>query len=246
MLSDEVRARQHVYWGNMVFLWHPAKEPKMDQPFRSYYNLDLLSLANTKYLISPVPLDDPDLVLLPSPDRNDFIKWDARKSTSRAIASLTGEWSHRPIYIYENRRCLPRYFLARSVVLYDDPNTLVYDLRRRTVDELRETVVVDCDDVPAGIDLEPLTTDELDTCHDSIGEVNLAARSADRIELEFSAAQPCVLFLSNTYHPSWHAALDGEKTPIFPVDHAFQGIYVPAPGKHRVVLTYEPDYALLK
>jgi len=243
MSIDDYRARQHVYWGNMLFLWHPSEE-KIDQPLRQYYNLELLSLANTKYLISPVPLDDPDLKLLPSEQRKNYLKWEKRGSTSRALAAFKGEWSHRPLYIYENRRCLPRFFLARSVVLYDNPHTLVYELRSREVEWLRNNVQVDRNDLPDGIDLEAIEECNNTSCVDDLGDVKVVSRTSDRIELEFNTARECVLFLSNTWHPSWRATLDGQTTPIFPANHTFQGVYIPSAGKHRAVLRYEAEYSM--
>lgn len=246
MSKDTYRARQHVYWGNMVYLWHPAEDNHLDMhgDFKDYYNLDLLSLANTRYIVSPKPLEDPDLTLLESEQREEFFKRAKRKNTSRILAALRGEWSHRPIYIYENQRVLPRYYLARSVALYDNRNTLVHDLGFRSAQWLRDNVEVHRDDVPAGIDLEALTDGSLTSCLDSIGEVRVVSRGSDRLELEFEAAQPCVLFLSHSYHPSWQATLDGEQAEILPVNHAFQGVYVPTAGKHRAVFEYRPEYAL--
>jgi hypothetical protein len=244
MSRDELRARQHIHWGNMLFLWHPVKEETMDRPFDQYFNLNLLSLANTKYIVSPVPLEHPDLWLLPSKDRENLLKWDDRHSTKRALGALKGEWAYRPLYIYENRRALPRFFLARHVTQYDDPNTLVHDLRSRQPEWLRDHVHVNQEDLPADVDLSGLEDDRYTTCSDSAGEVTVISRTSDRLELEFDANQPCVLFLSHSFSPYWRATLDGQAVSIFPANHAFQGVHVPTKGKHRVVFTYTPPYAL--
>jgi hypothetical protein len=240
---DDDRARQHVYWGNMVFLWHPADD-EFNLPTKEYYNLNLLSLINTKYLIAADPLDDPSLELLPSAGRDDYEQWDDRNSTARFWAALRGEWSFRPVYIYRNRNCLPRFFLARNVQLYDDADSAMFDLRNRSIDWLRNTVAVCRQDLPAGLDLEALNDNSLASCEESIGEVQVISRTSDRVELEFTAAQQCVLFLSHTWHPGWQATIDDQPTHIFPTDHAFQGIHVPTAGTHRVVLTYHADHAI--
>jgi hypothetical protein len=238
---DEIRAKHHVFWGNMVFLWHPSDD-EMDLPLQDYYNLNLLSLTNTKYLIAANPLDDPSLELLPSAGREDYEDLDDKNSTQRFFAGLQGRWGFRPLYIYKNPNCFPRYFLARNVQLYDDADSAVYDLRNRSLEWLRNTVSVYRNDLPADVDLSALEDNSLTSCDDSIGEVTVISRASDRVELEFTAAQQCVLFLSQTWHPGWQATLDGESTPVFPADHAFQGIHIPAAGKHRVVLTYHPAY----
>jgi hypothetical protein len=240
---DEARTKQHMYWGNMVFLWHPADD-EFDLPTREYYNLNLLSLTNTKYLIAADPLDDPSLELLPSAGRDDYEQWDDRHTTARFVGAMSGQWPFRPMYVYKNHNCMPRYFLARNVQIYDDADYLVSELGTQSLHWLRNVVAVCREDLPDGVDLQPLEDNSLTTCEESIGEVTVVSRSSDRLELEFTAAQECVLFLSHTWHPGWRAELDGQATPIFPVDHAFQGIHIPNAGKHRVVLTYTANYAL--
>ena len=39
------------------------------------------------------------------------------------------------------------------------------------------------------------------------------------------------------YYPGWSAALDGNPTPVFPVDEALSGVFVPA-GEHEITLQY--------
>ena len=46
-----------------------------------------------------------------------------------------------------------------------------------------------------------------------------------------------------SYNPFWKAWIDGRPAKVFPVDHTFQGIVLPA-GRHRVVFEYDPPYAL--
>jgi hypothetical protein len=239
---DETRFKQHVYWGNMVFLWHPADD-EFDLPAAEYYNLNLLSLTNTKYVIAADPLDDPSLKLLPSAGREDYEKWDDWHTMSRFLGALRGEWAFRPLYIYENTNCLPRFFLARNVQVYPTADYLVSELQNRSLHTLRNTISICQDDIPAGLDLSALEDNSLSSCEESIGEVTVVSRSSDRVELEFTAAQQCVLFLSHAWHPGWQATLDGQPTPIFPANHAFQGVHIPAAGKHRAVLTYHADYA---
>ncbi len=46
-----------------------------------------------------------------------------------------------------------------------------------------------------------------------------------------------MLVVTNSYSPYWEARVDGKPQPVLPVDHAFQGVYLPA-GTHVVELAY--------
>ena len=49
-----------------------------------------------------------------------------------------------------------------------------------------------------------------------------------------------LLFLSESYYPQgWKAFLDGKEIPIFRADYHFRAIVIP-PGKHTVVMRFEP------
>ena len=63
---------------------------------------------------------------------------------------------------------------------------------------------------------------------------------AQRVELAVQARDPSWVVLSQTYSPAWKARVDGRSVPLWPANHAFQALEVPA-GPHQVVLTYE-DY----
>lgn len=50
---------------------------------------------------------------------------------------------------------------------------------------------------------------------------------------------PGVLILSDAVYPGWTARIDGDPSPILPVDHLFRGIALPA-GGHEIEMDYEP------
>jgi hypothetical protein len=59
-----------------------------------------------------------------------------------------------------------------------------------------------------------------------------------RVELQVQARQPSWVVLSQTYSSHWKARVDGRMVPVWPANHAFQALEVPA-GLHQVILTYE-------
>ena len=82
--------------------------------FSDLFNLNLLSLANVKYVISTVPLADPDLVLLPSTIRDTQLQWRQKPKLSRYLDVVRGRSPGTPLYIYENQRVLPRFFVRSA------------------------------------------------------------------------------------------------------------------------------------
>ena len=122
---DSWAYQKHEYWGNMVFLWKPS-DPTTKTRFEDLYNLDLLSLANVRYIISPTPLKDPRLKLLPSELRDELIDWQDRHSAARIAGIFKGQWCWEPLYIYENCDVLPRFNFVGSlrVAIVKPPRSL--------------------------------------------------------------------------------------------------------------------------
>ena len=54
-----------------------------------------------------------------------------------------------------------------------------------------------------------------------------------RVEVE----QACVLLLKVTYHPNWHAYVDGEERPVLRANYVWKAVSVPA-GEHCVEFRY--------
>lgn len=224
---DPARANSVRYWGAQLYLFTPGNQcPPGPVPFRDYYDLDLLSLANARYLVSPVPVSDERLKLLSAP-----------AADAPAIPAMIGGTApvacpYRGLYIYENGGSLPRFFLAGKARVFEDSEQLLSALAAAGREELVSTAFLDAASARA------LPLDRLGT---QPGSVRLVRYTADRIELEVEAASPSILVVTDSYSPYWHARLDGAETPLFAADHAFQGILVDA-GRHAVVLQYRPAY----
>jgi hypothetical protein len=72
------------------------------------------------------------------------------------------------------------------------------------------------------------------------GEVKIESQkfSAQRIEMQVSAAAPAMVVVAQAFYHPWHAYVDGARVPLLRANHAFQALEVPA-GRHRVELVYE-------
>jgi len=69
------------------------------------------------------------------------------------------------------------------------------------------------------------------------GEVTLESYSYDRLELTVQCDQPSLLYLAETYHPYWHAEVDGELVKIYRANLAMRALFL-EPGRHKVVMSY--------
>ena len=58
-------------------------------------------------------------------------------------------------------------------------------------------------------------------------------------EYRVESDRPGVLVMAGNYDPDWKAWVDGERTPVWPVDLVSRGVGVPA-GDHRVRMRYAP------
>ncbi len=120
--QDPAREQYFEHWGNAVYLFPPPHAAA----FAETYNLDLLSLANVRYLVSDDALDDARLRLLmvDQEDRRGFR------------------------YIYENPSALPRVFIPARVKFCTDTDALLQALRSMSSAELASTLLVEAADAP--------------------------------------------------------------------------------------------------
>jgi hypothetical protein len=61
--------------------------------------------------------------------------------------------------------------------------------------------------------------------------------STRRILLEIETDQPCLAVIAQSFYHRWRAYVDGQPTPIWRANYAFQAFEIP-PGTHRVNLIY--------
>lgn len=215
-------------WGNRLELFRGPSPETRD--LTQTFNLSLLSLSNTRYIISRNKLVAPDLV-------------EVRKAPAPRVSLSTMDrfWrslkqnftGYTELYIYENTNVLPRAYIASQVQSFANDDALMTALESASVDQLRTTAFVQSDDqIPAP---ETMAVS---------GDVTITNYQADQILMNLDGASSGVLVISNTYSPYWVAEIDGKPAPIFPVHHTYWGVKI-APGDRQVQFRYEPPYRYL-
>jgi hypothetical protein len=199
------------------------------RPMDQLYRLPLLSLANVRYFVSREPLAGPGLVEL----RRAPAPWGALSTAEKVKVALRENFQGRQwLYVYRNDLALPRFFTVSGVKSFEDGRATLDAMAKASVEELGSTLFVDRNLLPPDI-----TAGE----NWGKGTVRPLLYSGDRIELEVEGMQPMILVATNTFSRYWHAAIDGNRAPLFPADHTFWGVKVGA-GRHRVTFEYCPDY----
>jgi hypothetical protein len=230
------------YWGSRVYLFSPFYTSSIRQlremgekllVFCEHWNLNLLSLANVRFVVSPFPLQDENLMELTRVDDAESRKWEKLPFASKITGYLRRDKPASRLFIYENKLVFPRFFLVGKTQTFTDTRELLSALQRANYNELRSTAYLIRDNLGlSGEKSAPMN-----------GEINLISYSSDHLALETRQDSDGMLIISNNYSPFWNANVNGKYARIFPVHHTFQGIYLKA-GENRVSLEYRPPYAL--
>jgi hypothetical protein len=102
-------------WGGRIYLYSPTGlNSNSNIDFQKNYDLNLLSMANVKYIISPAPIISDQLTLLPSTYRETLNNWQNWSFEKKLVFFLKGEYFGQPLYIYENKGVLPRFYLIKN------------------------------------------------------------------------------------------------------------------------------------
>ena len=135
------------------------------------------------------------------------------------------------VIVFENRRALPRAWMADTVMPLPDAEAIRVVQTSRLADgasfDARRTALVDPSNVPPASKFSPGAY-QAQVTRIGDGDIGLRVRSEGG----------GFLVLSENAYPGWRARIDGAVVPIYRTDVTLQGIVVPA-GMHRVDFTLE-------
>lgn len=155
-----------------------------------------------------------DYTLLPAL-RVAGVRWVQQNPQTNKITGLRvydGQW-------YEVPDPLPRARLVTSTRKETDP---ACDIARISLEKTALT------EVPIGLPAsEP-------------GTAVLTSESPGRLDIAVDCPASQLLVVAESYHRGWLARIDGVSSPVYRTNGDFIGCVV-GPGKHRVILTFEPD-----
>jgi hypothetical protein len=207
------------------------------------WRMQFLSLANVRYLISPIRLQG-------SPPKYALTPLALDPASGRLVAQhLAGGELPRPagptppggqtIYIYENMAALPRAFLTGTLQSFSSPAGVLAKMRASGVRELSRSAFVISGDLPAGAAALLLRPPPKAGLNVPVGTADISASSTDALSVTTVASKPSVLAFSVSHSPFWKAWVDGRSAPVMRTDYTFMGVVLTA-GRHQVVLKYQP------
>jgi hypothetical protein len=135
------------------------------------------------------------------------------------------------LYVYENRRALPRFWMVHQVRAVHKPEDAFREVHSPDFQPAQVAVVED-----GGSGAWNFA--------DSTGEgrgasLQVLSYSARKVDLHIRTATPRFLVSSETNYPGWHAEIDGAQVPIYMANGAFRGVSVPA-GDHVIAFRFVP------
>ncbi len=164
-------------------------------------------------------------------------------TAERAVAFATTDerWRRvgelRDVWIYENRRALPRAWLASEALNLPDETALRVVQGGRLADgsvwRPHRTALL-------GENYTPFNS----SGDGESGQAVVSRYEPNLIEVQTSSDAPAILVLGENHYPGWDAYVDGRAVETLRVNYNLRGVALPA-GAHHVRFAYRPKSLLL-
>ena len=149
--------------------------------------------------------------------------------TGRAIANFPGRVEVAgAAFVHHLATAQPRARLMGRPVYVGDEAEAAAALDRLGP-EIRDRLIVE----------DPERRMPKDTTPEGTARIVVDLPERVEVEAELAGSSPAYLVLADTFDPGWSCTVDGEDRRICPAFAAFRAVGI-APGKHRLVFTYEP------
>ena len=200
---------------------------------KDYFRVNLLALANVRYVLTNVPLNSPDLALLPETKPDRF--WDDLSRDEKIEHRVRENFVGRHVMIYRNRAALPRWFFADQVAFFAGDDEFGARMADTPAAGLAQTALF----ADAHADSLANFTDQ----SKGAATIKPVRYAPDEIVLAVATAERRVLIVANSFSPYWRCRVDGVDVAILPAYDTFWGVPLSA-GRHTVRFTYEPPYKI--
>ncbi len=220
-------------------------------------NINLLSLANVKYIISPRGLNDASLRMVSSPadiaDQelpliakvfskviigplkkiSQFFLGGGNYHINLAEQTLATNFLGKKMYIYENTQVLPRAFIVYKTRLQDQQNVW-RALSHAGLNELQTTAYIESKEFS-------LSLGNTLPKKNGIESIEWKVYAPNHLKMKGMAAANGIVVLSNSYSKHWKVYVNGKETRAIIVNGAFTGVPVKE-GLLEIEMRYLPPF----
>ena len=133
------------------------------------------------------------------------------------------------LWVYQNPRALPRFFLVPRIRRSAGEKETLDLLAQPEFDPAREAIV---EGIPQDRELT------------ATGNVSVKGYGANRVHLVVATQGPAYLATSETMYPGWQATVNGRPQTLQMTNGAFRGLLLPG-GTSDIVMEYHPPYFVL-
>jgi hypothetical protein len=215
-------------WGNKLYLISKATSCD-DIRLEETVDIEMLSLLNTKYIVSPCRLQDDWLRLFSETTPGQGQAWHQLSKREKFMTMFDGDFPSEELFVYENLQVLPRYFVAQRIRSYGSIDDVSRALGHATREDLLNEVHV-LDNVGSAFSFANGEAGET-------SDVTVVEVSKNHAILDVETSAPGILVIAMNYNARWKAMVNGQSQDVVPLNITFQGVEVPA-GSSRVELNY--------
>ena len=138
------------------------------------------------------------------------------------------------LYLYENRNATPEAYLVHDIISAKDEKSSLDLVQNKKLD-WKNVAIIEGHDLRGSPAELPVTEPE----RKSSDSVQVTKRDCNSVNIQTQSKSSGWLILTDTFFPGWEANIDGKPARIYPANHMFRAVQIPA-GNHVVTFKYNP------